>query len=90
VTAERWRDLISPKFGVIRSIGPQARGGDEPSPPHLYTATLSNFDFRSADKSERISAGKGRTEAEAMVSAVGEAVERYCAFQWDPYRTFLA
>jgi len=86
---EPWRELVSSKVGVIRSIAPQLRGTDEPVPPYLYTATLSNFDFRKADKSERMGAGKGRTEQEAIASAIGEAIERYCAFQWDPDRTFL-
>jgi ribosomal protein S12 methylthiotransferase accessory factor len=87
---ERWRDLVSPKVGLIRQIAPQPRPADEPLPPHLYVATLANFDFRAAERSERIGAGKGRTEEEAIASAIGEAVERYCAFQWDPRRTWLA
>lgn len=87
---EWWKDLISSKVGVIRSIAPQLRGNDEPTPPYLYTATLANFDFRKVDKIERIGAGKGHTEAAAIASAVGEAIERYCAFQWDPARTFVA
>lgn len=87
---EPWRKLVSPKVGVIRNLAPQVRGSDEPLPPYLYTATLSNFDFRNVDKTERVGAGKGRTEKEAVASAIGEAIERYCAFQWDPHRTFLA
>jgi ribosomal protein S12 methylthiotransferase accessory factor len=87
---EQWRKLVSPKVGVIRNLAPQLRGSDEPVPPYLYTATLSNFDFRNADKAERVGAGKGHTEEEAMASAIGEAIERYCAFQWDSNRTFLA
>jgi ribosomal protein S12 methylthiotransferase accessory factor len=42
------------------------------------------------ERSERIAAGKGGTEQEAMASAIGEAVERYCAYQWNPARTFAA
>jgi ribosomal protein S12 methylthiotransferase accessory factor len=87
---ELWRELVSPKVGIISSIAPQLRGSDEPVPPYLYTATLANFDFRQGEKTERIGAGKGLTEQEATISAVGEAIERYCAFQWDPDRTFLA
>ena len=85
-----WTDLVSPKVGIVRSLSPQARSNDEPVPPYLHTATLSNFDFRTAKKSERIAAGKGRTEAEAIASAIGEAIERYCAYHWDPFRTFVA
>ena len=87
---EAWRELVSSKVGVIREIAPQGRGAEEAVPPYLHTATLANFDFRTAEKSERIAAGKGRTEAEAIASAIAEAIERYCAFQWDGARTFLA
>src|SRR3954452_7825087 len=90
MTARPWEELVSPKVGLVRSVSPQARGDEEPQPPYLYTATLSNFDFRNVDKTERLGAGKGRTQNEGMASAVGEAIERYCAFHWDPYRTFLA
>jgi ribosomal protein S12 methylthiotransferase accessory factor len=86
----RLGELVSPKVGVIRGVAPQARGTDEPLPPYLCTATLSNFDFRTADRSERVAAGKGRTEEEAIAAAVGEAMERYCASHWDPQRTFSA
>ncbi|MGE3509957.1 MAG: YcaO-like family protein [Vicinamibacterales bacterium] len=91
MATEWWTDLVSPKVGVIRSLSPQARGNDEPVPPYLHTATLSNFDFHTAaEKSERIAAGKGRTEAEAITSAIAEAIERYCAYHWDPFRTIVA
>jgi ribosomal protein S12 methylthiotransferase accessory factor len=85
-----WAELVSSKVGIVKSLAAQARGSDEPVPPYLHTATLSNFDFRTAEKSERIAAGKGRTESEAIASAVAEAIERYCAYHWDPFRTFVA
>jgi ribosomal protein S12 methylthiotransferase accessory factor len=87
---EWWSDLVSSKVGIVRAVSPQGRGNDEPVPPYLHTATLSHFDFRMADKSERIAAGKGRTESEAVASAIAEAVERYCAYQWNPIRTFVS
>jgi ribosomal protein S12 methylthiotransferase accessory factor len=86
----RWSDLVSAKVGVIREVAPQGRGSDEPVPPYLYTATLSHFDFRNADRTERIAAGKGLTETDAIASAIAEASERYCAGQWDPDRTAIA
>ena len=86
----RLSELVSSKVGLIREIGPQGRGADEPMPPYLYTATLSHFDFRMATRVERMAAGKGRTRDEAIASAIGEATERYCAYHWDPERTFLA
>src|SRR3954452_20558974 len=79
MTAEPWADLVSPRVGVIRALRPQVRGSAEPEPPHLWTATLSNYDYRVAKRSERVTAGKGRTEAAAKAAAVGEALERYCA-----------
>src|SRR5215831_3206128 len=87
---ERWRELVSRKVGIIKAIEPQGRGSDEPFPPYLYVATLSHFDFRNAEKKDRVGAGKGRTEKEAIASAIGEAMERYCGFQWEPHRVFLA
>ena len=87
---ERLGELVSPKVGIIREIGPQGRGADEPLPPYLYTATLSNFDFRVASKFDRIAAGKGVTRDDAIASAIGEATERYCAYHWDPQKTYLA
>jgi ribosomal protein S12 methylthiotransferase accessory factor len=71
-------------------VSPQARGDEEPEPPYLYTATLSNFDFRVADKQDRLAAGKGGTREAAISSAIGEALERYCAYHWDPRKTFVA
>lgn len=87
---ERLRELVSAKVGLIRDLAPQGRGADEPMPPHLYTATLSNYDFRVASKTERMAAGKGMTREEAIASAIGEATERYCAYHWNPQRTWLA
>ena len=87
---ERWRELVSPKCGVITRLAAQSRGAEEPAPPYLYTATLANFDFRVADGGERVGAGKGGTEREAMASAVGEAIERYCGYHWAPERTFVS
>jgi len=85
-----WRELISRKVGLIRSISPQVRAPNEPQPPYLSTATVSNFDFRNVAKQDRLAAGKGRTEAESQAAAVGEAVERYCAAHWDTHRTVVA
>ena len=81
MSTNRLRDLVSPKVGLIRSLEPQPRGPLEPVPPYLAMAMLSHFDFRAAPMSERIGAGKGRTAEEADASAIGEAVERYCALQ---------
>ena len=88
MAVRHWQELVSPKVGLVRDVSPQARGAEEPQPPYLYTATLSNFDFRVVDRQERLAGGKGRTPEAAMAAAVGEAAERYCAYQWDPQKTF--
>ncbi len=86
-TAERLiAALVSRRSGLVREISAQGRGPEEPCPPHLWTATLAHYDFRGAPHSERLNAGKGRTEAEAKLSALGEAIERYSAYHWDPRR----
>jgi ribosomal protein S12 methylthiotransferase accessory factor len=54
------------------------------------TATLAHFDFRAVPRRERLNAGKGRTEAEATLAALGEAVERYSGYHWDPARVRVA
>jgi ribosomal protein S12 methylthiotransferase accessory factor len=90
MAAEPWADLVSARVGVIKQLRPQHRAVEEPEPPFLYTARLSNFDFRVAEVSERMAAGKGWTEAEAKAAAVGEAVERYCAHHVSPDRVFVA
>jgi ribosomal protein S12 methylthiotransferase accessory factor len=87
---EAWSDLVSSKVGVIRSLSPQARPSEEPEPPYLYTAVLSNFDFRTASRTDRTAAGKGMTEEDAKAAAIGEALERYCASHWDVRRAFVA
>ena len=82
--ARPWEELVSTKVGLVRSVSPQTRGDEEPEPPYLYTATLSNFDFRVVDKQERLAAGKGRTRDAAMSAAIGEALERHAALPLGP------
>ncbi len=86
----RLHDLVSPKVGLIRSLAKQPRGPLEPVPPYLSIAMLAHFDFHNAPTAERLGAGKGRTAEDADAAAIGEAVERYCALQWDAARTFVA
>ena len=75
----RLMELVSPRVGLIRNVGRIQRGADQPSPPILCQATLSHYDYRTVPVRDRQAGGKGRTEAEAMASAIGEALERYCA-----------
>jgi ribosomal protein S12 methylthiotransferase accessory factor len=83
----RLMELVGPRVGLIRQVGPVQRGADHPRPPFIYHATLAHFDHRTAPASERESAGTGSTEAEAMGAAIGEALERYCAAHIDPQVT---
>ena len=72
-------ELVSPRVGIVRSLSPVQRGAEEPCPPHVVQATLAHFDFHNAPLRDRLAAGKGATREEATASALGEAVERYCA-----------
>jgi ribosomal protein S12 methylthiotransferase accessory factor len=76
----RLLDLVSPKVGVVRRLERVSRGVDEPSPPIIYRALLSNFDFKNVSIEERATAGKGVSDEDAIAGALGEAVERYCAY----------
>jgi ribosomal protein S12 methylthiotransferase accessory factor len=71
--------LVSPRVGILKSLNLRVKSADEPELPYIYDALLSHFDFRKGDKAERGSCGKGATEEDAMLGALGEAVERYCA-----------
>lgn len=74
--------LVSPRVGIIRSLFRMSTEDVEPMPAVLYEAKLADFDFMSeAVKKARVGVGKGETDAEAMTGAVGEAIERYCAWQ---------
>lgn len=86
----RLLELVSPKVGIIHTLSRITRGAEEPVPPFIYQATLSHFDYRNPNSSERVSAGKGISETEAVRSAIGEAVERYCASHVDNFATRMA
>lgn len=76
---ERLLPLVSPRIGLIRSLSLRVRGDDEPRLPLIYDAVLANYDFRKGASLERGSCGKGLTDEAAMLGAIGEAVEHYCA-----------
>lgn len=74
--------LVSPRVGIIRSLLRMSTDVVEPTPVVLYEARLSDFDFRGAEaKRTRAGVGKGKTDDEAIKGAIGEAIERYCAWQ---------
>src|SRR5262245_36920663 len=82
--------LVSPRVGIIRSLNKLARPLEEPTPPFVYQAEIAAFDFRRGDETSRTGSGKGATEDDAKISAIGEAVERYCTAQPDPHAIFVA
>jgi ribosomal protein S12 methylthiotransferase accessory factor len=86
---QRLLELVSPKVGILRSLSKIVRGVEEPTPPIIYQATLSHFDYRLAPALERMAAGKGRTDDQAIRAAVGEAIEHYCAAHFNNDLTFV-
>lgn len=72
-------DVVSPRTGIMRSLTLRMKGADQPALPIIYEGWLSHFDFRKGEPVERGSCGKGLTEEAAMLGAIGEAVEHYCA-----------
>jgi ribosomal protein S12 methylthiotransferase accessory factor len=82
--AELFLGLVSPRVGVIRSLVRMSTDVVDPTPAVLYEARLSDFDFLGDEaKRSRVGVGKGETEDEAVKGAIGEAIERYCAWQPD-------
>ena len=84
-TLERYSHLVSPVTGIVGQITTLR---DIPSCFGAVTmSTWIVFDTGRKDRSEEsgrsaatgLSTGKGRTAPQARVSALGEAVERYCA-----------
>src|SRR5215469_16572014 len=76
--------LVSSRVGLIRSLMRMSTDLVEPNPAVLYEARLSDFDFLGGEaKKTRIGVGKGETDEEAIGGAIGEAIERYCAWQPD-------
>lgn len=87
---DRLKELVSPRVGLIRTLSRVGKGAEEPDPPILYEAVLSNFEFQPRGSTQRAGIGKGETEAEAMTGAIGEAIERYCAFHPDSQKVVKA
>jgi ribosomal protein S12 methylthiotransferase accessory factor len=74
-------DLVDERVGIIKKLARLSKDRAEPPLPIIYQATLAHFDYRKSEASERMAAGKATTESTAMVSAIAEAVERYCGYQ---------
>jgi ribosomal protein S12 methylthiotransferase accessory factor len=70
--------LVSPRTGVVRRFEPFVKDPVEPAVPYIVRADIANHRFISKrDDDGDICSGKGLTLADARVSALGEAVERY-------------
>ena len=78
--------LVSRRSGLVTSLTPQPRRLEEPTPPFLWNATLTHYNFLNPSLAMRLTGGKGLTEAQAQLAALGEAIERYSAFHWDNAR----
>jgi ribosomal protein S12 methylthiotransferase accessory factor len=75
--------FVDDETGIVRAVLPVPCLPDEPEPPHVALAILSNTQFRddwaAAVPSEQTTTGKGWTAEDAAHAAIGEALERYCA-----------
>ena len=76
--------IVSPRVGIIRSLRPMNTELVELAPIELFEAQLADFAFSGKDgEKTRLGVGKGITEDAAMMGAIGESIERYCAMQPD-------
>jgi ribosomal protein S12 methylthiotransferase accessory factor len=74
---------VDSRTGVIKSLWPADLGADEPLLPRIASAALSSYaDDREVFPEAEIGSGKGLTTTDAMLGAVGEAIERYSAARY--------
>jgi ribosomal protein S12 methylthiotransferase accessory factor len=81
--AGRLGPFVDHETGIVRAVLPVSCPPNEPEPPHVALAILSNTQLRddwdATPPSERTTTGKGWTAEDAAHAAIGEALERYCA-----------
>jgi len=83
--SELLNDLVSPHSGIIKQLEVVHKDISEPALPFVYVAQLSNHCFLPKEQHQKLScSGKGMDVTSALVSAAGEAVERYSASVYDP------
>ena len=75
--------VVDSRTGIVRLVAFPAPEAGEPDLPIVSTAILAS-DPRQPTAPPEIGSGKGMTKSEAMVGAVGEAIERYSASLYDP------
>ncbi|MEA5568310.1 YcaO-like family protein [Anabaena sp. UHCC 0399] len=78
VTSSRWRDLVSPHTGIIRAMERISKPYTECELPVIWQAELAHYQIRKRLENLRFGIGKGMTDEQAILGAVGEALERYC------------
>lgn len=76
--AETLQTIVDFKTGIVRALIEYARRNDEPK-FFTYTAWICNTAPFSDVNVQRYSASTALTRPEAMIKALGEAVERYCS-----------
>jgi ribosomal protein S12 methylthiotransferase accessory factor len=81
---ERLRSLADPRVGIIRHIYLfEGKGHEAPSMPICASARMAPVPRRRAGAPGIIQGeGKGATQEDAVLSAIGEGVERYAASIW--------
>ncbi|QLE59345.1 YcaO-like family protein [Nostoc sp. TCL26-01] len=77
IASPRWRDLVSPHTGIIRAIDRFTKPYTEFELPVLWQAELANFQLRQQPDDLRYGVSRGMTDEQAILGAVGEAIERY-------------
>jgi ribosomal protein S12 methylthiotransferase accessory factor len=82
--------LVSHRTGIIKSLFLLPKGATDPTPPYIYCALLADYSYGREEEPAVAGVGKGETREAAKVRAIAEAVERYCATQPDPRRSFRA
>jgi ribosomal protein S12 methylthiotransferase accessory factor len=83
---EGLRVLADPRAGVIRHLFVFEGGGnDTPAMPICASAVMGRPQLGHVGKESDLQGeGKGATREEAVLSAIGEGVERYAASLWNP------
>ena len=86
VVPESMRLLADPRTGVIRQLLVFERANDEsPVMPACASALIALPRVRAGDQDRILRGeGKGATRDEAILGAIGEGLERYCASLWNP------
>jgi ribosomal protein S12 methylthiotransferase accessory factor len=74
--------LVSPYCGVIRKLHRVHKDVLEPAVPYIWRAEIANHRFAPCEDGPIVASGKGITQADAIRSALGESVERYCALRF--------